>query len=309
VHCRGSSPALRLRPQAGYALLFAIFLSATLFLLAFAAAPGILNQGRREREQQLIWRGNQYVRGIRLYFQKNGRFPQNKEELARGTLDIHFLRKVFTDPVNTADADWRFIYVAPSGQLIGSVRYRSLQEMAAALGGGSGQNPANLGALFGGPGGGRGGAGAAQGGAPQGGPPGAGRRIGPGPAGGGLQEPAAGRGAAAGGQAAAGTQPPGSLGLPVEAAPLEAVEGPVIGASMIGVASKVKKTSLLVYQGKDSYFDWEFIWNPLLGGVGAAPGAQEPGAAAPAGVGPDQAAPTGEPGGQAPQLPEPQGTP
>jgi hypothetical protein len=302
VTSRGSSPANRSRPQSGYALLFAIFLSATLFLLAFAAAPNILHQGRREREQQLIWRGNQYVRGIRLYFQKNGRFPQNKEELVKGTLGVHFVRKEFTDPVNTAGEDWRIIYVAPSGQLTGSVRYRSLQEMAAALGGA--QNSASLAALFGGPGAGRGGAPpAAQPGA------GPGRGIGPAAPPGGLQEPGAGRGAAAEVPEPGGAQPLGPLGQPTEQALLEAVDGPVLGASMIGIASKVKRTSLLVYQGRDSYFDWEFIWNPLLGGVGAAPGVQEPGAggaAAPGRIGPGQPGATGEPGGQAPvQLPEP----
>jgi hypothetical protein len=51
-----------------------------------------------------------------------------------------------------------------------------------------------------------------------------------------------------------------------EPVPLQAVDGPVLGASLIGVASKVKQNSLLVHQGKDTYFEWEFIWNPLLGG-------------------------------------------
>jgi hypothetical protein len=70
--------------------------------------------------------------------------------------------------------------------------------------------------------------------------------------------------------------------------PLQAVDGPVFGASLIGVASKVKQNSLLVYQGKDTYFEWEFIWNPLLnggpGGTQQAPGAV-PAGAAPSGAG------------------------
>ena len=305
-----SSPAHCSRPQAGYALLFAIFLSATLFLLAFAAAPSILNQGRREREQQLIWRGNQYVRGIRLYFQKNGRFPQNKEELIKGTLQVHFVRKAFTDPVNTPDADWRMIYVAPSGQLIGSVRYHSLQEMAAALGG-SAQGSGNLASLFGAPAGAQAGTGAAQGGAPQAGPPGAGRGGAGAGARGGAQGTPAEAGGAAGAQAPGGAPPSTGLGQPATPVPLEAVDGPVFGASMIGVASKVKKTSLLVFQGKDSYFDWEFIWNPLLtrGAGGAAPGAQQPGVGqAPVGALPGPgggAAGQGLPTGQFPGLPMP----
>jgi hypothetical protein len=259
-----------------------------MFILATMAAPSIINQGRREREQQLIWRGNQFVRGIRLYFQKNGRFPQNKEELLKGTLDVHFVRKDFTDPMAQSGGDWRFIYVAPSGQLTGSVRYHTLQEMAAALGGG--QNAGNLAALFGG-----------APATPAGGAAGAGR--------GGATGAAAGaRGGAAAGPATGGLQPAGSGPTPV---PLQAVDGPVLGASLIGVASKVKRTSLLVYQGKDTYFEWEFIWNPLLNrGPGGAPTPQVPGGApgaAPA-VGPPGAAsgvgaipPLGAPGGGAGQ--------
>jgi hypothetical protein len=288
-----------LRPQAGYALLYAIFLSATLLVLAAAAAPSILNQGRREREQQLIWRGNQYVRGIRLYFQKNGRFPQNKEELLNGTLDVHFVRKAFKDPVNAAAGDdWRMIYVSPSGQLTGSVRYHSLQEMAAALGGGD--SLPNLATLLGGGAGAQ--AGAGRGGAPAAaGPQGPARGV---IGRGGLPGAPPAAGADAAGQGRGEAQPLGPLGQPIEQAPLEAVDGPVIGASMIGIASKVKQTSLLVYQGRDSYFDWEFIWNPLLGGVVAPPGAQQPGAAAPEGVGPDQPAPTDETPGQPPDRPQ-----
>ena len=308
--CGDSSPAHRSRPQAGYALLFAIFLSATLFLLAFAAGPSIINQGRREREQQLIWRGNQYLRGIRLYFQKNGRLPQNKDELTKGTLNVHFVRKAFTDPVNTAGNDWRMIYVAPSGQLTGSVRYRSLQEMAAALSGNA-SNSGSLGALFGAPAGAPAGAGAGRGAAPQAGPAGAGRGAGRGAgagARGGVQGGPTTPGAAAGAPSAAGARPLGGMGQLSTPAPLGAVDGPVLGASMIGIASKVKRPSLLVYQGKGSYFDWEFIWNPLLarGAGGATPGAQQPAAAQPAGGAvpsestpaeaiQDQAAPTSQP--------------
>jgi hypothetical protein len=307
-------PARRSRPEGGYALLFAVFLAATMFVLASVAAPSILNQGRRQREQELIWRGNQYVRGIRLYFQKNGRFPQNKEELLKGALDVHFVLKAYSDPVGQRAADWRFIYVAPSGQLTGSVRYHTLQEMAAALGGNA-QN-ANLAALFGGPAqAGAASAGAASAGAAGALPAGAGRGGAAGAVAGARGGPAAGAVAAAGGPAG-GSQAAGSGLTPV---PLEAVDGPVFGASLIGVASKVKQNSLLVYQGKDTYFEWEFIWNPLLSRgpagtagtpllPGVAPqGAQQPGAgtttAPPGGVSGGGAGPGRMPGPGMPGMP------
>jgi hypothetical protein len=307
---RGFRPARHSRPEAGYAFLLAVFLAATMFILATVAAPTIINGGRREREQELIWRGNQYVRGIRLYFQKNGRFPQNKEELVKGTLGVHFVRKAFTDPVGQQNADWRFVYVAPSGQLTGSVRYHTLQEMAATLGGG--QNAGNLAGLLGGqpasqPG--NAGAAGAPGAVPGGGASGAaaGARGGPG----GAAAPIPGQ------QAAGGLQPAGSGLTPV---PLEAVDGPVLGASLVGVASKVKKNSLMVYQGKETYFEWEFIWNPLMtrgpggvpapgiapaGGAAGAPGAIGPGGGVGAGAGAGAANPQpfGPPGAGAQQGP------
>ena len=79
-------------------------------------------------------------------------------------------------------------------------------------------------------------------------------------------------------------------------APLAAVDSAVFGGSVIGVASKVKQSSITVYQGGKTYFDWEFIWNPLLNANGGASGQQvvvpglngpaQPGAAPNPGVAP-----------------------
>src|ERR1700688_2539532 len=105
------------RPDGGYAVLLAIFLVATRLLLAAAAAPNILTQGRRLREQEAIWRGNQYVRAIRLYYQKNGKYPASLEDLSKANaVGVHFLRKTYNEPMS-ADGKWRLIYVTPAGQL------------------------------------------------------------------------------------------------------------------------------------------------------------------------------------------------
>src|SRR5437879_5590980 len=141
--------------ESGYALLLAIFLVATLLLVTAVATPNVLTQGRRLREQEMIWRGNQYVRGVRLFFRKNGRYPQSLEQLTKPSADnVHFLRKAYAEPMNTADGSWRLIYVSPSGQLVGSVHYRTLQEMAVAfaLGGQLGGGASGIAAqLFGRP--------------------------------------------------------------------------------------------------------------------------------------------------------------
>ena len=119
--------------EAGYAMLLAIFLVASLLLFAAVAAPNVLTEGRRLREQEAIWRGNQYVRAIRLYYQKNGKYPSSLEDLTKpNAAGVHFLRKAYKEPMNKADGSWRLIYVTGSGQLVGSVHYHTLQEMAVA---------------------------------------------------------------------------------------------------------------------------------------------------------------------------------
>jgi hypothetical protein len=45
--------------------------------------------------------------------------------------------------------------------------------------------------------------------------------------------------------------------------PTGPVDGPVLGAFLTGVASKVDKPSQKVYHHGKKYIEWEFIWNPL----------------------------------------------
>ncbi len=120
------------RGESGYALLMVIFLAAAMLIATAVVAPNLLTQGRREREDELIWRGQQYARAVRLYYRKNGRFPQSLEDLTKPKNQIRFLRQAYTDPMNRADGSWRLIYVAPNGQLIGSVKQRGLLTLPAA---------------------------------------------------------------------------------------------------------------------------------------------------------------------------------
>jgi len=119
-------PTTRRRRQAGYTLLLVVFLVASMIILAAAAAPSILTQGRREKEAELVWRGQQYARAIGLYYRKFGKYPTKVEDLTRQTNGVRFLRQAYTDPMNKEDGSWRFIYVGPNGQLIGSLHQTSL---------------------------------------------------------------------------------------------------------------------------------------------------------------------------------------
>src|SRR5580704_1923724 len=124
--------ARQLRGQEGYALMLIVFMLAMIVIASVAAAPDVLTNGRREREEEMIWRGKQYVRGIRLfvrYYQAHGgttRFPTSMEDLTKNKVGLRFMRQAYKDPVNPVDGSWRMIYVGPNGQLIGSLKNRPL---------------------------------------------------------------------------------------------------------------------------------------------------------------------------------------
>src|SRR5215813_12442434 len=109
--------------ERGYALLLVAFAATLMLIAAMAAAPNVLTYGKREREKEMIWRGNQYVRGIKMYYRKTGKFPTTLEDLTKPQIgNIHFMRQAYKDPMNKEDGSWRIIYVGPQGQLIGSLK-------------------------------------------------------------------------------------------------------------------------------------------------------------------------------------------
>src|SRR5437868_1834927 len=114
---------LRKHTQQGYALLLVIFMTTMLLILATMVAPNIKTEGQREEEKEMIWRGNQYARGVKLYFRKMGRFPISLDDLTKPKVgSLRFMRQAYKDPMNKEDGSWRFIYVGPAGQLIGSLK-------------------------------------------------------------------------------------------------------------------------------------------------------------------------------------------
>ena len=70
-----------------------------------AAIPVWQTQAAREKEEELIFRGLQYVEAIRRFQMKNpGRFPSSLKDLE----EDRFLRKPYTDPMSEVGA-WNVI--------------------------------------------------------------------------------------------------------------------------------------------------------------------------------------------------------
>jgi hypothetical protein len=97
--------------------------------LSLVVLQNFVTEGKRTQEEETIWRGEQYQRAIRLYYHKMGRYPQTLDDLEKGSVQLHFLRQAYKNPMNKTDGTWRFIYVNAAGQITGSVRYATLQQM------------------------------------------------------------------------------------------------------------------------------------------------------------------------------------
>ncbi|MBI4167111.1 MAG: type II secretion system protein [Acidobacteria bacterium] len=106
------------RRDQGFALLILLMLATVMLIMLSAALPSVLTQGQREKEEELIFRGNEYARAIAMYRRQFRRFPTDVKELLR-TNGIRFLRHEYTDPM-TRKGKWRFIHADASGTPIDS---------------------------------------------------------------------------------------------------------------------------------------------------------------------------------------------
>jgi type II secretory pathway pseudopilin PulG len=92
--------------QRGYAMAALLVGIGVMMLLMTVAMPVWRTQAQREKEAELIFRGEQIARGINLYTRKmgGGNFPPNIDVLVQG----RFLRKKYKDPM-TESGEWDLI--------------------------------------------------------------------------------------------------------------------------------------------------------------------------------------------------------
>ena len=89
----------------GYTLLILLFAVSILSIGLIMAVPVWETQIQREKEEELIFRGNQFVEAVRLYqLKKPGAYPSTLEEL----VEEKCLRRLYRDPM-TIDGEWNII--------------------------------------------------------------------------------------------------------------------------------------------------------------------------------------------------------
>jgi type II secretory pathway pseudopilin PulG len=89
---RGQEPT----SESGYAMAALLVALAVMGVLMSVALPVWKHDARRAKEAELVWRGQQYVRAIRLYSaHMGGALPPSVDALVSG----HYLRKAYKDPI------------------------------------------------------------------------------------------------------------------------------------------------------------------------------------------------------------------
>jgi type II secretory pathway pseudopilin PulG len=331
-----SRQSARRRSEGGYILITLILFVALLVIAAGVMAPLISFQVKRDREEELIHRGVQYSRAIKHFVKKFGRYPTRLEEL-ENTNQIRFLRKRYKDPIT--GKEFKILHMSDvqlglAGGLAGAAPVNGLNPAAGtpglpgALGGpnGAANNLALAGGLAAVAGGASGGA------MPVPGPNGAGTQNvvagspdNPDENGSDQVQPAGANPAQGPGGNQAGPNPPGGLGIATSNGGGAQVFG---GGPTVGVASISREKSIRVFNKKDHYYQWQFIYDPnsdrggllttpnqpALAGAGnlnaSQPGTPGVAGAPPSGPPGQPSSPLpGQPGMQTPQMPPDQTQP
>lgn len=216
--------------ERGYALLILMMLVTILLISLTVALPNIYTAGQREREEELIFRGNEYARAILLFHRQFNRYPVSVEELLKRTNGYRFLRHAYPDPM-TRNGKWRFIHADANGSILDS-KTQAHARPGAGTAAEAGGAPFSLGQ-----------------------PGETGQAPAPGGAAGTSQPLAAGPSEESGQAAAAG--PPGQ-----QPSALVPSNNQTQGAFIVGVASSSKKESIRIWNTHDHYGDWEFLGVP-----------------------------------------------
>ena len=111
------------RRDEGFALAALICIISAAAVLTAVMVPLRVMQTRRETEQELIFRGQEYIRAIQKYQRKYGVYPSSIDDLVSRD-GYRFIRRQYKDPVT--GEDFRLINVNADGSLTGSLTLLSL---------------------------------------------------------------------------------------------------------------------------------------------------------------------------------------
>ena len=276
---RATADPRRRQREGGFLLLAVLLMMAFIIIAASIEIPQMVQQLKRDREEEMIHRGTEYARAVKKYYKKFGRYPANLEQLDN-TNQIRFLRKRYKDPL-TKDGQWKTLTYGDIQLLLNA---NTPGTPAAALGA-QGQSPFGQAAAI---------ASVGTTGAPSTQPttPSPGNIVYTSSTGFDTNSPLSSQqqtgvtGNTAGGFAgnspqgnaqqgnspftntfslgassAANTNQQGSAGLGANSAGGNQTFG---GGAIVGVASLSKDPTIRIYNKKKTYNEWVFIYNPMM---------------------------------------------
>ena len=237
----------RQREQGGYVLLTLLLLVAVMAMtISLPMIYYYRQQMKRDQEEEMVHRGVEYERAVRKYYKRFGSYPASLD-LLESANHMRFLRKRYKDPIN--GQEFKLLHLAdvmgvlntggiPGAQNPGGAWAPGTQNMAVAnaLSGNSTTADASANANSG-----------------------AGVPV----------TGSAGVATSDGSEANAGNsgqqQGAGAI-LPVSAVggQGQAAGQTFGGGGVVGVASVSEKQSIRIYNKKDHYKDWLFIYNPSM---------------------------------------------
>ncbi len=100
--------------RAGYTLVVCAVTVTVLSIAVATALPLWSAQIRRDREEELIFRGFQYAEAIRVFHKRYGRYPSRLEELIE--VRPRSIRRLWTDPMNEGGGGWGLILESEVGE-------------------------------------------------------------------------------------------------------------------------------------------------------------------------------------------------
>jgi hypothetical protein len=98
----------RRRNESGFALLLVFLMAAIIAITLYMEIPRVAFDAQRQKEDLLIYRGEQYKRAIQMFAKANKRFPAKIEDL-ESTNNRHYLRRRYKDPITGKD-EWRAVH-------------------------------------------------------------------------------------------------------------------------------------------------------------------------------------------------------
>jgi hypothetical protein len=251
------------RSDSGFSMSALIFFLTAASIFIAAAVPSYQMQAKREMEEELIFRGEEYARAIQKFQRRFGVYPSSLDQLI-STNNLRFLRHPYKDPIT--GENFRIITVNPDGSLNGSKLFvRNANQQGGLFGNtqpfGQQQNgpqPSPQGQQFPQPPGQP--TTQQQGGFPSPSPQQPSFGTGGGGFGGGFQAQMGGgqinqqtqqRGFQTGGQQGV---------VPIAGATTNPGTGQIVsGSGIIGVASNSEEKSIKVYNTRTQYDEWEFL--------------------------------------------------